>query len=854
MTRVREAFLNPAYGPAPESEAPAMEWLRGGERVFGHHIGGRWTDGGELHATRCPADGRPLARFAYGTAAEVDRAVAAAAAALASWQEIGGHERARHLYRLARRIQRRSRLFAVLESLDNGKTIREARDLDVPLAARHFLHHAGWAQLAGAEFPGHEPVGVVGQIIPWNFPLLMLAWKVAPALAAGNTVVLKPAEYTPLTALLFAEVAAEAGLPAGVLNIVTGDGATGAAVVRHPAIAKIAFTGSTEVGREIRRATAGTGKQLSLELGGKSPFVVFDSADLDAAIEGIVDGVWLNQGQVCCAGSRLLVQENVEEEMLARLRSRMETLRVGHPLDKSMDMGAVVDRRQVDRILGFLDAGRADGAEIWQPTGEVPEDGFFLPPTLCTGAPPTSSIVTEEVFGPVLVSLTFRTPAEAVALANDTRYGLAASVWTEDLSLAMDVAPAVKAGTVWMNCTNRFDAASGFGGYRESGFGREGGKEGMWEYLKPAGRGTRAGTPVAEGGAADGGAADGGVAQKAGAQADGRDGGEAAAERAGVRAGGRAAGEAATRRAGGHPATSGSGGHDAGPVPDVPRDAIDRTRKLWIGGAQRRPDGGYSLTQIGAGGLPWGEVPRGGRKDVRDAVEAAARARGSWASTTAYLRSQILYFVAENLAARAPEFTSNLANATGMTEEAAAAEAAAAVEALFTFAAWADKHDGRVHSTPFRNVTFAMNEPVGTVAIRCGEAAPLAGVAGSVAAALCQGNVAVVVVPERFPLPALDLVQVLETSDIPPGSVNVLAGIHGEIVPTLAAHDDVDQLWDFVGDDLSGDAERLSAGNLKRVWVDREGAVDWLGLRGDAADLLLRKGTRVKNIWVPYGV
>ena len=800
MARVREVFLDPRYGPAPESDALAMEWLRGGDRSFGHYIGGSWADGGDLHTTRCPADGRRLARFAYGTPTEIDRAVRAARTALPDWREIGGHARARHLYRLARQIQKRSRLFAVVESLDNGKAIREARDLDIPLAARHFLHHAGWAQLAAAEFPGQEPAGVVGQIIPWNFPLLMLAWKVAPALAAGNTVVLKPAEYTPLSALLFAEVAAETGLPAGVLNIVTGDGATGAAIVRHEGIAKVAFTGSTEVGREIRRATAGTGKQLSLELGGKSPFVVFDSADLDAAVEGIVDGVWLNQGQVCCAGSRLLVQESVEKEMLDRLRARMENIRVGHPLDKSMDMGAVVDRRQMDRIRGFLDAGAADGAEIWQPSGDVPPDGFFLPPTLCTGAPVSSSIVTEEIFGPVLVSLTFRTPAEAVALANDTRYGLAASVWTEDLSLAMDVAPAVKAGTVWVNCTNRFDAASGFGGYRESGFGREGGKEGMWEYLKPV---------VAKGAR-----------------------GWSVSDRAGVRVAG-----------------EGVSGRDR-----APPGAIDRTRKLWVGGRQRRPDGGYSLTQLGADGEPWGEVPRGNRKDVRDAVEAAGKARAPWAATTAYLRAQILYFVAENTAARAGEFAAMLTAATGMAEEAAGAEVEAAVQTLFTFAAWADKHDGRVHSTPFRNVTFAMNEPVGTVAIRCGEKAPLAGVAGAVGAALCQGNVAVVVVPERFPLPALDLVQVLETSDVPPGTVNVLAGIHREVVPALAAHDDVDQLWDFVGDGLSGESESLSAGNLKRVWVDREGAVDWLGLSGDAGEALLRKGTRVKNIWVPYGV
>ncbi len=827
MTQVRDAFQTLDYGPAPESHDLAAEWLQDGERVFAHYIGGRWTDGdGTVHQTRCPGDGRLLGSFRYGTADDVDQAVAAAAEALPQWQALGGHARSRHLYRLARQIQKRSRLFAVVESLDSGKAIREARDLDIPLAARHFYHHAGWAQLAATEFPGYEPVGVVGQIIPWNFPLLMLAWKVAPALAAGNTVVLKPAEYTPLSALLFAEVAHETGLPPGVLNIVTGDGATGAALTRHDGVAKIAFTGSTDVGREIRRATAGTGRHLSLELGGKSPFVVFESADLDAAVEGIVDGVWLNQGQVCCAGSRLLVQESVEQEMLDRLRARMERIRVGHPLDKSIDMGAIVDATQKERIEGFLAAGTEDGATIWQPDAAVPEDGFFLPPTLCTGAPASSTIVTDEIFGPVLVSLTFRTPAEAVALANDTRYGLAASIWTEDLSLALDVAPAVKAGTVWVNCTNRFDAASGFGGYRESGFGREGGREGMWEYLKPVASSRRA-----------------------------------------------AAGAAGSR-----PATAGDSAHGSGPAPaagaslpsgpgtlmrgetasctsdTLSRDAIDRTRKLWIGGRQARPDGGHSLPQLDAHGHLAGEVPRGNRKDVRNAVEAAAKARGPWGATTAYLRAQILYFLAENLTVRADEFAATLSRVTGVSEAGASAEVDAAVQAVFTFAAWADKYDGQVHSTPFRNVTFAMNEPVGTVAIRCGDAAPVAETIASVAAALSQGNVAVVVASGRFPLPALDLVQVLETSDIPPGTVNVLSGIHDEVFPTLAAHDDVDQLWDFVADDLSGEAERLSAGNLKRVWVDREGAIDWLALSDLATGMLLRKGTRVKNIWVPYGV
>ena len=377
-------------------------------------------------------------------------------------------------------------------------------------------------------------------------------------------------------------------------------------------------------------------------------------------------------------------------------------------------------------------------------------------------------------------------------LANDTRYGLAASIWTEDLSLALEVAPAIKAGTVWVNCTNLFDAASGFGGYRESGFGREGGREGMWEYLKPAGR-----TPMEGDGTTD-------------------------------------------------PDSPGSN-----PAAHPSRDRIDRTRKLWIGGAQKRPDGGYSLTVTDPAGTPVAEVPRGNRKDVRNAVEAAARARAGWGGGNGHLRAQILYFLAENLAVRGDEFAHELIRCAGADEADARAEVEAAVRSLFTYAAWADKHDGRVHSTPFRNVTFAMNEPVGTVAIRCADRTPLAGVTGPVGAALSQGNVAVVVLPERFPVPGLDLVQVMETSDIPPGAVNILSGIHREVIPTLAAHDDVDQVWDFAADDLSGETERLSAGNLKRVWVDREGAVDWRAPSGRDGELLLRKGTRVKNIWGP---
>src|ERR1035437_2861225 len=417
-TTLPEIFESMEYGPAPETDKPALTWLDQHDASFGHFVNGGWTKPakGAQFEVITPATGKVIAKVSQGSAADVDAAVKAARKALPAWQKLSGHARARHLYALARTVQRNSRLLAVLESLDNGKSIRETRDIDIPLVARHFYHHAGWAQLLETEFPGHHGAGVVGQIIPWNFPLLMLAWKVAPALAAGCTVILKPAEFTPLTALAFAELAVEAGLPPGVLNIVTGDGSTGAALVDHPDVDKLAFTGSTDVGRIIRKATAGSGKKLSLELGGKSPFIVFEDADLDSVVEGVVDAIWFNQGQVCCAGSRLLVQEGVAERLYAKLRARMETLRLGSPLDKAVDMGAIVSPVQLERIRSLVDAGVAEGADIWQPTWACPTEGCFYPPTLFTNVQPSSSIAQVEIFGPVLVAMTFRTPSEAVAL------------------------------------------------------------------------------------------------------------------------------------------------------------------------------------------------------------------------------------------------------------------------------------------------------------------------------------------------------------------------------------------------------------------------------------------------------
>ncbi|KJY39387.1 betaine-aldehyde dehydrogenase [Streptomyces sp. NRRL S-495] len=454
---------------------------------YGHFIGGQFVDssGGEALKTVNPATEQVLAEFARGTAEDVDRAVAAARAAFADWSALPGSERAKYLFRIARIIQERSRELAVLESIDNGKPIRETRDVDLPLVAAHFFYYAGWAdKLDFAGYgPNPKPLGVAGQVIPWNFPLLMLAWKIAPALATGNTVVLKPAETTPLTALRFAEICRQAGLPKGVVNIVTGDGSTGAALTAHPDVNKVAFTGSTPVGRAIAKQVAGTRKKLSLELGGKAANIVFDDAPLDQAVEGIVNGIFFNQGHVCCAGSRLLVQESVQDELLDALKRRMGTLRVGDPLDKNTDIGAINSAEQLARITALTDAGEAEGAERWSPACELPGTGFWFRPTLFTGVSQAHRIAQEEIFGPVLSVLTFRTPDEAVAKANNTPYGLSAGIWTEKGSRILWMASRLRAGVVWANTFNKFDPTSPFGGYKESGYGREGGRHGLEAYL-----------------------------------------------------------------------------------------------------------------------------------------------------------------------------------------------------------------------------------------------------------------------------------------------------------------------------------------------------------------------------------
>ena len=800
MSTIAEIFESMDYGPAPESADVATAWLDRQARRMRLFVGGEFVEPHymEYFSTINPATAQPLAEVAQAGPEDVDAAVAAARAAQPAWRKLGGHGRARFLYALARLVQKHSRLLAVLETLDNGKPIRETRDIDIPLVARHFYHHAGWAQLIDSEFDGSEPVGVAGQIIPWNFPLLMLSWKLAPALAAGCTVVLKPAEFTSLTALLFAELCQEAGLPAGVVNIITGDGRSGELIVNHTGVDKIAFTGSTDVGRSIRQATAGSGKELTLELGGKSPFIVFDDADLDSAVEGVVDAIWFNQGQVCCAGSRLLLHEAIAEAMIDKLKRRMETLRVGDPLDKAIDIGAIVAPVQLERIERLVKQGVDEGATIWQPSWACPTEGYFYPPTLLTDVEPAATVATEEIFGPVLATMTFRTPADGVALANNTRYGLAASVWTESINLALDIAPQLKAGVVWINSTNLFDGAVGFGGYRESGFGREGGREGMWAYLR-----SRSLTSLPR-------------------YAD----------------------------------DDGVGDMIVGPTPAGPSDAaaraIDRTAKMYIGGKQTRPDSGYCRGVTTPDGAFVADVGDGNRKDIRDAVEAARKADG-WSRATAHNRAQVIYYVGENLDARASEFRDRLVAMTGATKRAAAKEVEASVRRLFTYAAWADKYDGAVHAPPMRNVTVAMNEPLGVIGIVCPTEAPLLGFVSLIAPAIAKGNRVIAIPSARYPLSATDFYQVLDTSDVPGGCLNIVTGDRDGLARVLAEHDEVDAVW-YVGP-ATGAAmvEAASIGNLKQIWVNHGRRRDWFDPAQGEGREFLRRATQVKNIWVPYG-
>ena len=783
---ILESFDKLDYSEALESSSEAQKWLEDNGRRFGQFINGKFIsqNDAEIIASLDPSNGDLLANIEIASDSQLNTAVKAARQAQPNWQALGGHGRAKVLYALARLIQKNARLIAVLETLDNGKPIRESRDIDIPLAIRHFYHHAGWAQLQEKEFKSYESIGVVAQIVPWNFPLLMLSWKIAPALAMGNTIVFKAAEQTPITAMYFAHLCQQAGIPSGVINMVNGDGVVGASLAAHEGIDKVAFTGSTAVGQSIRKSTAGQGKKLTLELGGKSAFVVFEDADLDAAVEGLVDSIWFNQGEVCCAGSRLLVQAEVAEKLHLKIKARIKQLRLGLPLDKSIDLGSLVSKTQFERVSQMVKDGLKHGGESFQAC-DIDAEKNLYPPTLITDIDSSHPLAQEEIFGPVLVSMTFRTQSEAVALANNSRYGLAASVWSENINRAMDVAPKIKAGVLWINCHNQFDASCGFGGVKESGFGREGGKEGLYEYLKP-----RYLSPVKN------------VRSKK--------------------------------------------------TNSNKNQLIDRTLKFYIGGKQVRPDGGHSIETFNANGTLAAVVGSGNRKDIRNAVNAAVKAT-SWSSQSGHGRAQILYFLAENLAVRESEWIERLETLCGISNEHAKAEFDESISRIFSYAAWADKYDGAVHSAPYRGVTMALPEPIGVLAQVAPENQPLLTTISLIAPAIAMGNRVILIPSDSFPTVALELVQTFETSDIPPGVINIVTGDKSELSHQLVGHAEVDGVWCWSDSNNIAKVETISAMDLKRLWVHIDGDRDWLDSNQGEGLEFLRNATEVKNIWTPYG-
>jgi len=784
MNNIIKNFKNIKYGPAPEDDKDVLKWIKNLSSPNRIYINGKWTlskSSKTLQAIN-PSTNSKLFKLVVSSKKDVDSAVIAANKAYPKWSKLSSYKRSQYLYALARLIQKHARFLSVLESIDNGKPIRETRDIDIPLVARHFYYHAGWAVKSKYSV---KTLGVVGQIIPWNFPLLMLAWKIAPAIACGNTVVLKPAEYTSLTAIFFAELCMKAKLPNGVINIVTGDGSTGQHITNHPLVKKIAFTGSTEVGKKIIASTSNTNKKLTMELGGKSPFIVFEDADLDSAVEGVVDAIWFNQGQVCCAGSRLLIQESIEKKFIKKLKQRMEKLRVGNPLDKSIDIGAIVAPVQLKKIDSLVKKGVKEGAKLWQPSWSCPKEGLFYPPSLFTNVMPASYIAQIEIFGPVLISLTFRTPSEAVAIANNTPYGLAASIWSENINLALDVAPKVKAGVIWINSTNLFDAACGFGGFKESGFGREGGSEGIRAY-------TKINLPVVRG--------------------------------------------------------SKKTNHKI----KISLPMIDRTPKLYIGGKQKRPDGGYSFPLNAVNNSFICDIAQANRKDVRDSVEIAAKSFAKQLSN--FNRSQILFYLAENLQQREKTFVDLLVALCGSSPVNASKEFSQSCERLFYYAAMADKFEGNVHNPPMRGLTLAMKEPLGVMTSILSDDSPLLNLVTVMGSVFSTGNTNIIVPGQKTSLIATELYQVLDTSDVPGGYVNILTAKENELNKTLSQHENIEGIWYFGADSAQrSEIIKNTTSNIKRYWCPEEKHLDWTNASEEFLNEFLYQSTQVKNIWIPYG-
>tara|TARA_Y100000590_G_scaffold468220_1_gene650048 strand:- start:2799 stop:5162 length:2364 start_codon:yes stop_codon:yes gene_type:complete len=786
MNKVIKNYNKIHYGEALEDSTEVIKWINSISDPNHNFINGDWIKSSSNRSMSSinPATNKKLFNLSIGTQNDIDKAVKSAKKAFLKWSKTSFFQRSKYLYALARLIQKHSRFLSVLESIDNGKPIRETRDIDIPLVVRHFYYHAGWTKISTLK--NKKPIGVIGQIIPWNFPLLMLSWKIAPAIACGNTVVLKPAEYTSLTALFFSELCQKANIPKGVINIVTGDASTGEYLVNHPSIDKIAFTGSTEIGKKIISTTSSSNKKLTMELGGKSPFIVFEDADLDSAVEGVVDAIWFNQGQVCCAGSRLLIQESIEKKFIKKLKSRMEKLRVGNPLDKSIDIGAIVAPVQLKKIDKLVKLGKKEGSKLWQPSWSCPKNGLFYPPTLFTKVTPASLIAQVEIFGPVLTTLSFRTPEESISLANNTPYGLAASVWTENINLALHIAPKIKAGVIWINSTNLFDASCGFGGYKESGYGREGGSEGIRTYLTN---------------------------------------------------------ELPTKKIKSH--------KNFKTINKI--NNIDRTPKLYIGGKQKRPDGGYSFPVYAANGKDFiCDVGRANRKDVRDCVEIASKSVQK--QLTNFNRSQILFYLAENLQLREKNIVDLLISLEGLSEGDSKKIFNLACERIFYYASMADKFEGQIHNPPIRGLTMALKENVGVMAIILSDNEPLLSLVTTLSSVFATGNSQIIIPGEKTSLIATEIYQILDTSDFPAGYINILTTKEDELNSTLSKHETIDGIWYF-GDSNNSGSEIIknSTSNLKRFWCPKKRNIDWSNNSQKFLNEFLYQSTQIKNIWIPYG-
>ena len=775
--------------PAPESIPKSIgELIQPKYNLF---IGGKFVEPNskKYFDTINPANGKKLSSVASANKVDVDNAVKSAQKGFRSWQKLPPTERSKYLYSLARIVQRNSRQLAIIETLDNGKPIRETRDIDIPLVVRHFYHHAGWATTWQESFPNYTSLGVIGQIIPWNFPLLMLAWKIAPALAAGNSVILKPAEFTPLSALYFTSLLEEINFPKGVINIITGNGETGSYLVNHPDVAKIAFTGSTEVGKKIMVATSNTHKKLSMELGGKSAFIVFDSASIDDAIEGVVDGIYFNQGQVCCAGSRLILQENIYSEFIRKLKLRMSKLVIGDPMDKAVDMGAINSPQQLQKITNMISQGKSEGAKIWNPDWACPKDGYWYPPTLVENTTPSNILVREEIFGPVLVAIKFRTPNEAVQIANNSPFGLAASIWTQQVDLGYEISKKLLAGTIWWNCTNQFDASAPFGGFKESGFGREGGRIGMFEYLKPINSNWK----------------------------------------------------------------SSAIHKQSKNKQNISKPIIDQTIKHFIGGKEVRPDGGMSVSVNSFSGKFLGEVPLGNRKDIRNAVEAARNGNDSWKSTTTFNRMQLLMFLAERCSERFNEISEKLSTMTGRNIKSTNLEIQKSIERLMYWGGRADKLTGELESVNGSHIVQTWREPIGVIGITIPDEFPFLAFISRIAPALAYGNSIIVIPSEKYPLSISPFIEIIRAGDIPTGAIQIVFGKKMELASVLSQHSDVDGINFLGSEEECYSIKKLCAQTVKRVNVNYGVEIDWFDNQKTQGERVQHDNCESKTLWIPYG-